>query len=368
MDFSRRHRSAYVILFLLPYLYIIYSSLYKPLPSPSVDGGAHGAKSVAFASAAKTEDNGRVLLIYVWADTDVESVGNLEFFIRHGVHASQPADYYFILQKVNKLTVNESRLPRLPPNAHYLQHENECFDFGTFGWFLASKIVDTSLYKYFIFMNASIRGPYFTAYFHAAAMWWFTVFTQMINDEVKLVGPTINCEQKPHVQSYLLVTDQVGLSILTDKSSGVLNCKKDYTDAVVNGEIGASQIILKAKYQIASLQIKYQGVDFRKSENQNCNSRVSPIFVDRSVDGITHDPYELVFVKYKGRPPFDSDLERRAMIYQKWLDEQPKTKKSGIKAWIDVSIILFVVVFCLNISDKNSLNYHSIVQRLIGWI
>ena len=347
MDF-RRQRPTYIFLILLPYLYIIYSSLYKPLPSSSVDGSVRVANAPwsAVAPASKVMDNSRVLVIYVWADTDVESVGNLEFFIRYGVHAAQPADYYFILQKVNKLTVNESRLPRLPPNAHYMQHENECFDFGTFGWFLASKIVDTSVYKYFIFMNASIRGPFFTAYFHAAAMWWFTVFTQLINDEVKLVGPTINCEQKPHVQSYLLVTDQVGLGILTDKSSGVLNCKKDYTDAVVNGEIGASQILLKANYQIASLQIKYQGVDFRKVENRNCNQRVSPIFVDRSVDGITHDPYELVFVKYKGRPPFDSDLERRAMIYQKWLEEQPKAQGKNIstRAWVNVWILVIVAL------------------------
>ena len=92
----------------------------------------------------------------------------------------------------------------------------------------------------------------------------------------------------------------------------------------MNGEIGASQLILQANYQIASLQIKYQGVDFRKKENSNCNNRVSPIFVDRSVDGITHDPFELVFVKYKGTPAtFDSDLERRAYIYKKWLEEQP---------------------------------------------
>ena len=93
-------------------------------------------------------------------------------------------------------------------------------------------------------------------------MWWFTIFTRRLTDEIKLVGPTINCEHKPHVQSYLLVTDQIGLAILTDKKSGVFSCKKDYNDAVFNGEIGASQIILHANYQIASLQIKYQGCRF----------------------------------------------------------------------------------------------------------
>ena len=330
MDFVRRYRLTYIFLFVFPYLFIIYSYVSKPSQSSDKSvvmiqlASINNSTTIKSpASSPKSVDNGRVLVVYVWADTDIQAVGNLEFFVRYGIHPSQPADYYFVLQKLRNRTVNESRLPTLPSNAHYVQHENECLDFGTFGWFLSSNIVKTNLYKYFIFMNASIRGPFLVSYFAYEFMWWFTIFTKLLNDEVKLVGPTINCEHKPHVQSYLFVTDQVGLSILTDKKRGVLSCKKDYGDAVFNGEIGASQIILHANYQIASLQVKYQGVDFRKKENWACNNRVSPIFVDHSVDGITHDPYELVFVKYKRSPPFDSDLERRATVYKKWLEQQP---------------------------------------------
>ncbi|CAF2743625.1 unnamed protein product [Rotaria sp. Silwood2] len=325
MDLSRRYRSTYFVLLILPYLLIMYSYFLKSSSSSSINNAMQIKKT---SRSLKSIDTGRVLVIYVWADTDVQAVGNLQFFIRYGVHSSQPADYYFILQKVNNKLVNESGLPMLPSNAHYIQHENECFDFGTVGWFLSSKVVDITLYKYFIFMNASIRGPFFATYFDDERIWWFTIFTKRLNDEIKLVGPTINCEHKPHVQSYLLATDQIGLSILTDKKSGVLNCKKDYGDAVFNGEIGASQLILHANYQIASLQTKYQGWDFRKKKNWACNNRVSPIFFDRSIDGITHDPYELVFVKYKGLPPFDSDLERRALIYEKWLEGQQTERKS----------------------------------------
>ncbi|CAF2816741.1 unnamed protein product [Rotaria sp. Silwood2] len=327
MDLIRRYRFTYLVLLTLPYLFIIYSYFLKS--SSSSSSSINNSMQIKQSSRVlKSIDVERVLVIYVWADTDVQAVGNLQFFIRYGVHPSQPADYYFILQQVNNKTVIESRLPILPSNAHYIQHENECFDFGTVGWFLSSKIVDINLYKYFIFMNASIRGPFFAAYFDDENMWWFTIFTKRLSDEIKLVGPTINCEHKPHVQSYFLATDHVGLSILTDKKSGVFNCKKDYGDAVFNGEIGASQLILHANYQIASLQTKYQGWDFRKKENWACNNRVSPIFVDHSIDGITHDPYELVFVKYKGLPPFDSDLERRALVYKKWLEEQRTEQKA----------------------------------------
>lgn len=320
MDLFRRQRSSYILLLIIPYIFIIYSTLF---------GSSNKFSTKQCLSMRKTSIEDRVLVIYVWVDTDVSSLGNLEFFIRHGVHRSQPADYYFILQNVNKIPVNTSALPSLPPNAHYIQHENECFDLGTYGWFLSSNIVDITKYKYFVLMNASIRGPFLTAYFPSDLFWWFDVFTRLLTDEVKLVGSTINCEQKPHVQSYLLVTDHIGLKILMDKNNGVLTCKTDYNDAVVNGEIGASQMVLKKNYQIASLQIKYQGVDFRKKENENCNSQISPIFIDNLVDGISHDPYELVFVKYKGTmKTFDSSLERRGYIYEKWLDELPAEEKA----------------------------------------
>jgi hypothetical protein len=266
----------------------------------------------------------RILIMYVWADIDVQSLGNLEFFVRYGVNASQPADYYFILQKIKKKPVNESRLPLLPPNAHYIQHDNECYDIGTFGWFLSQNITNTTLYKYFIFMNSSIRGPFFVPYFDNVAIWWFQIFTRRLTDEIKLVGPSINCDEKPHVQSYLMVTDRVGFALLTGNQAGIFRCHANYAAAVSAGEIAASQLLLHANYQIASLQSKYQGWDFRKTENARCNHGNSPIFSDKAIDTISHDPYELIFVKFKGKPPFDTDIERRALVYQKWLDERPR--------------------------------------------
>ena len=39
-------------------------------------------------------------------------------------------------------------------------HPNGCYDWGTIGWLLDSGKVDTRPYKYFIFMNSSVRGPF----------------------------------------------------------------------------------------------------------------------------------------------------------------------------------------------------------------
>jgi hypothetical protein len=265
-----------------------------------------------------------ILVLYVWADTDVQCLGNLEFFVRHGVRATQPVDYYFILQQVNNKPVDESRLPLLPSNARYIQHENKCMDIGTMGWFFSQNITNTTSYKYFFFMNASIRGPFFPPYFEALGIQWFDIFISRLTDEIKLVGASINCEQRPHVQSYIMVTDRVGFAVLTGNESGIFRCHANYRDAVFDGEIAASQLLLRFNYQIASLQSKYQGWDFRKPENGGCNYGASPIYRDKAIDEINHDPFELVFVKFKGNPPFDTEIERRALVYKKWLDERPR--------------------------------------------
>ena len=95
----------------------------------------------------------------------------------------------------------------------------------------------------------------------------------------------------------------------------------------MNGEIAASRTILDANYQIASLQSKYQNWDFRKKNNRHCNGGVNPLTVDKDFDGISHDPFELIFVKYKAVTSFSNNLQRRALVYGRWLDERPQTKK-----------------------------------------
>jgi hypothetical protein len=97
----------------------------------------------------------------------------------------------------------------------------------------------------------------------------------------------------------------------------------------MNGEIAASRTILNANYQIASLQSKYQNWDFRKKNNRRCNGGIGPIFDDKAIDGIIHDPFELIFVKYKVVPSFDTNLQRRAFVYESWLKGRPKTKKNN---------------------------------------
>ena len=298
-------------------------------------------------------------MIYVYANTHSHAYGNLKYFIETAVREGDGVDYYFILQQIGNKTINENDFPVLPKvNAHYIQHEDKCFDFGTIGWFFDEHTVgnpwlnQTSLskinrrrklnllrYKYFILMNSSIRGPFFPPYFLQLLLdpniksYWYSIFTKRITDKVKLVGCTISCETVPHVQTYFSVTDFVGLSILlkpgkwgaTDE--GIFACYPTKDHVSINSQLPSSNRILDSGFMIDSLLTKYQTINFSEPRNRACNSHNNP-YKDKALDGTSMEPYEVVFVKFNDLE-FLKESKDRAQLYQKW-NEQTKTKNNTI--------------------------------------
>lgn len=56
----------------------------------------------------------------------------------------------------------KAQLPAVPSNARYVLHANECLDIGSVGWLLQlpdthPDHVDTSRYRYFFFLNTSVK-------------------------------------------------------------------------------------------------------------------------------------------------------------------------------------------------------------------
>jgi hypothetical protein len=257
----------------------------------------------------------RTLIVYVYGKSHALAEQNLAFFIRTAVRQSHHADYYFILQQIDNKIFDETKLPILPSNAHYVQHENKCFDIGTIGWFLSIGMIDKNRYKYFIFLNSSVRGPFIVSYYDSPV--WYTIFTRRLNDHIKLVGCTINCEYTPHVQSYLWTLNLETLDFLL-KNNTVFTCHESMFGTISKAEIGASQILLDSGYGIDSLMTKYQGVDFRYNRSAKCVDKINPTF-NKAANGITLDPYEVVFVKMKGVVAQDLENRERVDIYEKWL-------------------------------------------------
>ncbi len=278
----------------------------------------------------------------------------MKYFIKHAVRENDGVEYIFILQKVDNKTVDESQMPLLPKrNARYIQHENLCFDLGTAGWFFSTQTVgnpwvnytETAVnqrkinithYKYFILMNSSIRGPYFPPYYlkfmadyreeFEKTFYWYYIFTERINKKVKLVGCTISCAPVIHVQTYLFVTDFVGLTLLLrptgdedSKFVGVFRCFSEKIHAALYIELPASARIREAGYAIDCLLTKYQEVDFTLPQNQYC-SQYRNLYTNLDFDGLTLEPYEVVFMKYNDAGDTQFGKER-ILIYEKWIEQ-----------------------------------------------
>lgn len=74
-----------------------------------------------------------------------------------------------LLLELILLLQTQAALPAVPSNARYLFHQNECYDWGTFGWALKAMDINATSYKYFVLMNSSVRGPFVPTYIKVRA-------------------------------------------------------------------------------------------------------------------------------------------------------------------------------------------------------
>lgn len=203
-------------------------------------------------------------------------------------------------------------------------------------------------YKYFILINSSVRGPFLTAY-AKDALHWTRPFTDKLTPSVKLVGSTINCggshehPPEPHVQSYVVATDAVGLQVLLDTGK-VFKCYDKMKDVVYHGEMGSSRAILDAGYNIDSLMLRYQGVDWREHRRHvaefPCNGGLNPL-QPQLYDGVDIDPLEVMFVKVKEGllgASWGSAMRAARMDAWKKLPQHPESKlvvRLSQNYWLD---------------------------------
>lgn len=229
----------------------------------------------------------RSLVLYSFSDTDPEYRDNLRHFVKHGVLPGN--DYIFVLNGPTAFA-----LPELPKNARYLRHDNVCYDWGSYGWAL-NRIGGWTGYRRYFFVNSSVRGPFVPAYSRRT---WTDAMASMLSPRVKLAGSTISCENGPHVQSYAVVTDVVGLDVMRD--AGVFVCRTSLADVVKRSEIEASRAVLAAGYSIDCLMARYAGVDWTDAANWRCNGKKNPTQAGGNA-GVSVSPMEVMFVKVKHR-------------------------------------------------------------------
>lgn len=231
----------------------------------------------------------RTLIIYTFHQPHK----NVEFFFRHGLLEHPDIDYHVV---INNPTY---AFPyRILPRMTVVNRANQGHDFGGWAAALHSRAADGrpiwQAYDYYILINSSCRGPFLPVWTPPGTL-WPSLFTQRLNAHVKLVGPTMGIAWgTPHVQSFCLATDSVGIRIGVEQ--GILppvSPNLSHHEIIRQKELGFSKKILEAGYQIGSL-LKLHTVEGRLHVPGN----LCP-YLRNAYYGINTHPYEVIFPKYR---------------------------------------------------------------------
>ncbi|KAL4428545.1 hypothetical protein ABPG75_002634 [Micractinium tetrahymenae] len=339
--FSRRHRqrssrlstiSCLGLLLLAVWAFATGHLMFSRTPGHAAAAGRGGALA-QHADKRRLPDGSwaPTLCVYVFSNTDPEYLENLRFFVKFGMAPDDGVTYLVVVQEQEGQPRPD--LPALPPNARYLYHKNECYDWGTIGWVFSTGQANPEDYKFFLFMNSSVRGPFVPPYARGYTRWQ-DLFFNKLDDHIKLVGPTISCEgspwqgnakgewrTNPHVQSYVLATDKVGLDVWL-RDGNVFTCWSSMWDVIWHGELGSSLALLNAGFGLDCFMMRYQGVDWADRANWKCNKQANP-YGEYYLDGVSLNPFEVLFVKVKERVlQNDWSFAVQAKKYTEWMEAQ----------------------------------------------
>ena len=129
------------------------------------------------------------------------------------------------------------------------------------------------------------------------------VLLNLLSNEIKLVGPTINKSNiyidkntnvPKHIQSMSFATDIIGLKLLIknkilDEKNNIKVFKNEGKTAFIHKfEVNMSKIIMDNGYNITS---------FNQSENNKIDLKHNDIHFENKYFGITLNPIEIMFIK-----------------------------------------------------------------------
>lgn len=246
------------------------------------------------------------LVIYCYYEKDGMYKDNLKFFLKNGI--KNDIDYIFVINGHCTIPI-----PQLN-NIKIIYRENSDYDFGAYSD--AIKITNINYYKYFFFINTSVRGPFLPPYIKTC---WTQSFIDLLQNDVKLVGTTINIlDRDPmysqeanvfksltgfeqpytHVQTQMFAMDNECLSFLINRHFFNQEVETNFVNFIALREILMSQIILKNGWNIACLIPEYQNIDYRlQKKDINPSSRNGdPNYTSACFNRTIH-PYEVIFIK-----------------------------------------------------------------------
>ena len=234
---------------------------------------------------------------------------NLTYFI--SVAWRKELDFYII-------DADNNTPPNLPslPNIYLIRTRNINLDYG--GYSQAIKILGDKINQYsnFVFINSSVRGPFIDD----SMSDWTKKFTDKLNDEVSLVGSSINilntrCRDSEeyqkiskgsgpftHVQTTAYAMTYNMLTILIDSGFYENQTELKKSNVIFKYEIDLSQRVLSLGYNIDAVLPKYSGHDYKRLKTDiNPTSKDGDALRRGAYFGKTPKASELIFIKTNRR-------------------------------------------------------------------
>jgi hypothetical protein len=222
---------------------------------------------------------------------------NMNFFIDYSFRAGIVGVEYDIVVAEGLAKTNSSRsryAPDLTEHFRWFTFRNFGLDFCL--WKQAMQEVALSSYKYFVFMNGSIRGPFVSC---DKSKTWLNDFTSLLSPTghthqgslsqktppAHLVGTSFNCHiakltdcadvtcvKEAHLQSMFLVIDDVGIALANE----TWGCIADKLLVIDTYEVGTTRKFLAAGWNVAAIQEYWRGHNFLDEESTY--QRCLPVF------------------------------------------------------------------------------------------
>jgi hypothetical protein len=244
------------------------------------------------------------LCIYAYYEKDQTYYDNAHFFLKYGIN--DESDFVFVINGTCSL-----ELPNVS-NFRAVRRPNTGYDFGAYSSVLQDLRISDRLrdYRYFFFVNSSVRGPFVTS----SRRCWQASFIDMFSDDTRLVGTTVNMCPSPmprlqekgfvapftHVQTQMFAMTLECLEhVLENSDIFDPNVQGDFGYTIEMKEVYLSQLVLRNGWNIDCLAPLYKGLDYR-TVRHNINLS-SPIHGDCCWSGTyfggTVNPLEIMFIK-----------------------------------------------------------------------
>jgi hypothetical protein len=228
---------------------------------------------------------------------------SFEYFLENGILDN--VDYYLVINGNCSVDIPERE------NIKVFQRRNFGFDFGAFSHGVKKVL---RIYKYYFFMNTSVKGPYYP---EGGSNYWPKYFIQLLSPEngTRLAGTSIYTFMGPrmgyfnlkkiykhdppfsHIQSMFFVMDYEAYSYLNEinffDEDAMYRRSMAYTIAMK--EIGLSQRILERGWNINSILPEYRGIDYRTLKTV-INSPKDPYYPGNYFGG-SIQPTDVIFFK-----------------------------------------------------------------------